>query len=292
MKLVCGATGQLGAEICRQLLRSGETVRALVREHSDARRVESLRIAGPTVVYGDLKAPKTIEQALTGVHYVISTASSTVSRGDGDSIQSVDLDGHLRLIEAACRAKVRQIVYVSFFNIDLDFPLQTAKRVVEKALKSSGITYTILQPAYFMEAWLGPALGFDPVGGRVRMLGDGLAHTSWISLKDVARIAANCIENPGAKNQTFPLGGPEALSYHDVLETFRAKIGSVIDVETVPTSELENQYASAGDPMDRSFAALRLGAARGMVVSSAAALQVVPVPLTTIEEYAASVVPV
>jgi uncharacterized protein YbjT (DUF2867 family) len=41
------------------------------------------------------------------------------------------------------------------------FPLQDAKRAVEAGLRASGLTYTILQPTYFSEVWLGPMVGFD-----------------------------------------------------------------------------------------------------------------------------------
>ena len=59
-------------------------------------------------------------------------------------------------------AGVGQLVYTSFSGqMDLDFPLRNAKRVVEQHLKESGLTYTILRPSFFDEVWLSPALGFD-----------------------------------------------------------------------------------------------------------------------------------
>jgi NADH dehydrogenase len=80
---------------------------------------------------------------------------------------------------------------VSFPQTDVDFPLQSAKRAVEDRLKSSGLTYTILQPTFFMEVWLSPALGFDAANAQAQIYGTGENKMSWISYKDVARFAAS-----------------------------------------------------------------------------------------------------
>jgi NADH dehydrogenase len=69
---------------------------------------------------------------------LITTASSTLSRQDGDSIETVDRQGQLDLIDAAEAAGVRRVVLISFPPVALDFPLQTAKREVEARLQRSG----------------------------------------------------------------------------------------------------------------------------------------------------------
>jgi len=61
----------------------------------------------------DLKNPASLLQACEGVSAVITTASSTFSRQEGDSIETVDRQGQLHLIDAAERAGVRQFVYIS-----------------------------------------------------------------------------------------------------------------------------------------------------------------------------------
>jgi NADH dehydrogenase len=220
------------------------------------------------------------------VKTVLSTASSTLSRQPGDSIESVDLRGHLHLVQAARNADVKHVVFVSFAKGPVDFPLQTAKRAVENDLISSGLGYTILQPTYFMEVWLGPALGFDAVKGAVRILGTGEARTTWISYLDVARFAAVAVDNPRASGRVLPLGGPEALSARQVLGIFRELGAPEAAVDSVSEKELEQQWISAVDPLQRSFAGLMLTVARGQVVDSEAALELLPGPLTTVRTYA------
>ncbi|MBK8551272.1 MAG: NAD(P)H-binding protein [Ignavibacteria bacterium] len=84
-----------------------------------------------------------------GVSAIIATVSSTLSRQEGDSIQTVDDEGQTNLIDAAVGTVVSQFVYVSFCAMHGESPLQTAKRKVEKHLAGSGLNYTILQPTFF-----------------------------------------------------------------------------------------------------------------------------------------------
>src|SRR5947209_20573917 len=134
MNLVIGATGLLGGQICRLLASHHEPVRALVRPSADAPRMEELRQSGAELVTGDLKDPASLAAACAGATAVFSTASATFSRQAGDSIESVDRQGQLHLIEAAQSAGIKHFVYASFSPMQEDFALQRAKRDVEAAL--------------------------------------------------------------------------------------------------------------------------------------------------------------
>jgi uncharacterized protein YbjT (DUF2867 family) len=142
MNLIVGATGMLGGEICRLLAEQGSAVRVLVRGSSNPETVERLRGLGTEVLRGDLKDRASLEKACRGARVVVSTASSTVSRQEGDSIENVDRQGQLNLIEAAEDAGVEHFILISFPNVDIDFPLQTAKRAVEDRLRRGRMTYT------------------------------------------------------------------------------------------------------------------------------------------------------
>jgi uncharacterized protein YbjT (DUF2867 family) len=134
MVLVVGATGLLGGEICRLLSERAQPIRALVRAGSDAAKVESLRSVGADLVVGDLKDTASLERACVGVDVVISTATSTTSRQEGDTIESVDRDGQLNLVETARKTGAGHFVYISFPEFAVEIPLQTAKRMVEQPL--------------------------------------------------------------------------------------------------------------------------------------------------------------
>src|SRR6516225_2189704 len=110
MILVVGATGLLGTRICERLRAEGQVVRALVRKTSNPDKVETLRALGCELTIGDLKDLLQIEQACQRISAVISTASSTLSRQPGDSIESVDLQGQLNLVNAARSGGAKRFV--------------------------------------------------------------------------------------------------------------------------------------------------------------------------------------
>ena len=284
--LVAGATGFLGGEICRQLTAKGKKVRGLVRSTSDAAKVANLKSAGVDIIEGDLKDLSSLERALQGVSAVISTVSSTFSRQEGDSIQTVDDEGQHNLVSAAAAAGISKFIFISFSGMDAEFPLQKAKRRTEKYLAESGLDYTILQPTFFMEAWLSPALGFDYPNANATIYGEGKNRISWIAVKDVAAFAVASLDNPAAKNKIFQLGGPAALSPLEVVAIFEASHGKKFALQFVPEAALKAQKTAAPDPLSESFAALMLAFAGGSEIDMKEPLAIFALPLISVNEYA------
>jgi uncharacterized protein YbjT (DUF2867 family) len=271
MILVVGATGLLGSQICRLLADQGKRVRALVRSTSNPATLELLSGLGVELVRGDLKDRSSLDAACRGTDAVISTASSTRSRQEGDSIESVDGQGQRNLIAAAAATGVRRFVLVSFPEVPIEFPLQAAKRQAEESLRQSGMIYTILQPTFFTEVWLSSALGFDLPNGTARVYGEGSNKISWISFEDVARFAVAALDNDAAANAVIKLGGPDALSPLEVVDLAERAHRKSIVVECVPEPTLRAQYDAATDSLQKSFLALMLYYARGDVIDIAAA---------------------
>jgi NADH dehydrogenase len=280
--LVVGATGLLGGEIARLLAADGRPVRAMVRASSDLARVERLRELGAEIVAGDLRDAASLAAACAGVSVVISGATAIVSPNEGDTLEAVDRDGQISLVEAAERARVARFIYVSFAELELDFPLQRAKRAVEARLRASGLTYTVVRPANFMESWLGPAGGWDVAGGRAQICGSGENAVSWISLADVARVVVGALEDPAAANAVMDVGGPEALSPLEVVRIMEAQTGRSFAVDHLPEEALRAQLEAAPDARAETFAALMLATARGCAAPPPERIG----DLTTVREYA------
>jgi NADH dehydrogenase len=284
--LVIGATGLVGLEVCRRLRESAAAVRALVRTTADAHKRTELERLGVELAQGDLKDPASLARACAGVQSVISTASSTLARQSGDSIETVDRRGQLAVVDAARAAGVEHFVYVSFRdNPAIRYPLTEAKREVEEALKKSGMAYTILQASYFMEVWLTPSLGFDAANRNVRIYGDGTQTVSWISYKDVAHAAAAAVSEPAARNQVVALGGPQALSPLEVVRMFEAAGAGAIVTEHVPAAALQAQMNAATDPMEKTFAGLMLQYAGGDAIDPAASGRLFPFRRTSVRDF-------
>ncbi len=287
--LVVGATGILGGEICKELTAAGRAVRALVRSSSAPDKVDALKAAGVETVFGDMKHPESLAAACAGIDTVVSTASSTLSRADGDDIETVDRQGQLSLLEAAKTAGVARFIFVSFPPDESAFPLQDAKRAVEAAIVASGVPYTILHPTHFREVWLSAALGFEPHNAKARMFGHGTGEISWISLFDVAKAVMAAVDNPKAENRIIPLGGPDALSLAEVIARFEQATGQDFEREVVPHGDLEGMLASE-DPLTRSFGALMLICARhGCAIDNAEAKEILGFEPSPIGDYIAHI---
>ena len=264
MILVAGSTGVLGFEICRRLRERNKAVRALVRRTSLPERIEALKGLGAEIAIGDVKDPVSLDAACKGIETVVSTVTAVTTAKPGDSFEATDGAGTINLVDAARRAKVKQFVFVSFETDDVpDAPLVKAKRDAERHLRESGIEYTILQPALFMESWLGPMLFGDPVTATARIYGEREVKFRYVAVADVAEVAVQSIDNPKARNTKIPFGGPEELSQRDAVHVFEEVFDKPFAVAEVPESALEEQWKSATDPFTKSFSALMLGAARG-----------------------------
>jgi uncharacterized protein YbjT (DUF2867 family) len=288
MILVAGATGLAGSAVCQELARRGEKVRALVRATSAKEKLESLRRGGAELCVGDLKDPGSLSSACRGVDAVVSTASSTLSRQSGDSIESVDAAGQLNLVNAAKAAGIRRFVFVSFRpSRAIRFPLADAKRAVEEAIAS--LNFTIIQASWFMEVWLSPALGFDYANRTARIYGPGTKPISWVSFRDVAEMCALALRSPAADRRTIEFGGPEALSPLEVVARFEKIGGRPFQLEHVPEQTLRAQFDGAADPMQKTFAGLMLGYVYGDAMDMAPVVDQFGIQLTSVDEYASRV---
>lgn len=283
--VVVGATGYLGTEICRQLIARNQKVRGLVRSTSDPSKIKALQELGVETVKGDIKEPSSLKPVFQNAGAVISTASSTFSSNAGDSIATVDRQGQLNVVAEAAEAGVKRFVYVSFLESAEQFPLQDAKRAVEKKLMTSGMTYTILRPTFFMEIWISPHLGFDPTTKKATIYGHGVNEISFISIKDVAAFAVNALSNREAENAIIDLGGPEAISPLNVVRTFEEQEGYNYQLQYVPVEALKAQKEGSDNPLQESFAALMLTYAAGAAVPMKETAMLFGVIQTSLRDY-------
>lgn len=290
--LVAGATGLVGSDICRRLAGDGMPVRALVRASSDPAKVAALQALGAETVVGDVRDVASLDAACAGAECVISTLSAmpfAYEPGVND-IGPTDRDGTMALVDAARRAGARGFVYLSFSgNMELDFPLRNTKRAVEAHVRASGLDWAVLRPGYFMEVWLSPAVGFDAANATATIFGTGENPISWIAVPDVAEFAVRALDAPTARNATLELGGPQALSPNEVVRIFERQVGRPFTVTHVPVSALEAAQAEAPHDMGRSFAGLQRCYAAGDPIPMEAMLEAIPIPLTSVDDYAAKV---
>ena len=236
MILVVGATGMLGGAIVRSLLARGREVRALVREPSAG---ETVKEAGAEPVFGDLKDPASLPSACERVSTLITTANSA-ARGGDDNVETVDLQGNRSLIEAASRVGVEHFIFVSAQGEDPDSPVPflRAKGLASKRLRESGMAYTVLAPDIYMDVWIPLVVLAPAAAGRpVVIIGEGTRKHHLVAVDDVAGFAVASVGNEAARNRDLLIGGPEALSWRDVISTFERVNGVKLEVQSLQPGE-------------------------------------------------------
>ncbi|HAA28847.1 MAG TPA: oxidoreductase [Cyanobacteria bacterium UBA8553] len=213
MYLVTGATGGVGRRIVRLLRERDLPVRAFVRLTS---RYGELENRGAEIFIGDLRQDRDIQKACQGVEYIIST------HGSGGDAQALDYRANIELIDWAKENGVQHFVFISVLGADRgyeDAPVFKAKRAVEKYLQASGLNYTILRPAGLASNLIPLAEQFRQTGIYL-LNGDSQNRTSIVSTDDLAQIAVDSVSVAGARNQIFPVGGPDVLKREDIPRIF------------------------------------------------------------------------
>ena len=274
MYLIVGGTGSLGTALARRLREAGRSVRVTTRTPE---RASALASRGAEVVQADLRDRASLERACRGAEVVVAAAHSLFGRGDAASAR-VDGRGHRELVDAAAAAGVRRFVYTSVLDFGLAFrpvPFFRIKHETERYLEASGIAYTILRPAAFMDVHAHMLIG-EPIArtGKAVLFGRGERPRNFVAADDVARIALLAADDPASVGETIDVGGPEDLSNMEVVRLYERLCGRRARVRHVPLSVVRTaarvmrplhpgvsqvlQMAAIGDTVDQRFDAAPL----------------------------------
>lgn len=234
MHLIVGASGTLGSRIARRLVARGVVVRGVSR---DVGKLETLRSLGLSPVRGDLKTSDWMPAALEGVRTLILTSHGLVPPSRDNHPGIIDDLGNRRIIDAAIRAGVEHIVFVSAAPVAEQPTLfTTTKQSVEAYLKNSGVGHTVIRPTVFMETHALVLLA-EPLraSGSVVFLGPGDAKLNWVSAEDVAEYVVRTSTEP-PRNRIDTIGGPDNLSRLEVLAIIERSLGKIARRTHAPVS--------------------------------------------------------
>ena len=139
--LVIGASGAIGLPTIRHLVKRGAKVRALSSKESSAANLKSLGVA--ETVIGDLANDADIKRAMAGATSVMHIPPR---------FREDEAEIGLRVLKAAVEAEVGHFVFSSVFHPQMrDMDHHFNKLIIEEALIDSGLPFTIIQPASFMQ---------------------------------------------------------------------------------------------------------------------------------------------
>ncbi|WP_327669649.1 MULTISPECIES: NAD(P)H-binding protein [unclassified Streptomyces] len=198
--LVTGGTGTLGRLVTERLRAAGHEVRVLSR-HSEPYAVD-LREGGPA-----------LDRAVTGVDTIVHCAT-TQTGGDEKAAA--------KLIEAARRAEVPHLLYISIVGVDeVPFPYYKAKLAVERLIEESGLGWTVLRATQFHD--LVATIVRVAAKLPVVLLPSGVSDQP-IEVAEVADRLAELAQLPPA-GRVEDMGGPEVLAFADLARTYLKAAG-------------------------------------------------------------------
>jgi uncharacterized protein YbjT (DUF2867 family) len=228
MLLLTGATGLVGSALLPRLVAEGQPVRCLVR---DPRRLGPQRVR-VQIALGDLADPPSFRNAMRGVSTVVHLAASSRDQPRG-SIEELAAIATWRMVEAAQRAGVERFVFFSALGASTHHRarLFRAKALAEQAVRESDMHTTVIAPSLVYapgDRWLTlierlSLLPVVPVSGR----GRAVCQPIWA--EDVASCVVAALGGGGAigdeatgngpPHERYELGGPQTMTYNEVLNT-------------------------------------------------------------------------
>lgn len=225
MMLVTGATGNIGRALVGELHALGAgPLRGLTRDTAKAVFPE-----GVEAVEGDLARAASLKSALEGVRSLF-----LVSRVGADA----------DILDAAGRAGVDHVVLVSSITVQTHPHLGPAGEnvAVERLLKDSGMAWTILRPTQFASNvmwWADAIRGHETV--RVPYADVGLPAIHPADIASVARVA---LTEPGHRERTYALTGPERITARQQVEAIAAVLGRDVPFAEISREEAHREMAT------------------------------------------------
>jgi NAD(P)H dehydrogenase (quinone) len=231
---ITGATGQLGRLVIEKLkakVDAGNII-ALVRTPQKAAEL------GVEAREFDYAKPGNLAQSLAGTDYLLLISGNEIGQR---AIQ------HANVIEASKKAGIKWIVYTSLLHADKStLSLAGEHFETEKALKASGIPYTILRNGWYTENYTGSVAGSIAGGAFIGSAGNGKISSA--ARADFAEAAAVVLSTEGHQGKTYELAGDESYTLTDLAAEISRQTGKNIPYNNLPEAEYANILKSFGLP--------------------------------------------
>ena len=230
--LVIGGTGTVGRQVVAQLVAAGAPVRAMTRNPEAANLP-----AQAQVVLGDLTAPETLDDCLSGVDKVFLVWTAPPS-GVAVALQ--------RITQSA-----RRIVYLSA-PLKTPHPLfqqpnllRSMFEQIERTIETSAAEWTFLRPGMFAAnalLWWAPQVR---AGDVVRWPYLGVP-TAPIDERDIAAIGVRALLEDGHAGAEYVLTGPQSLTHSEQIATIGEVVGRPVRAQEITPDEARRELLRIG----------------------------------------------
>jgi NAD(P)H dehydrogenase (quinone) len=239
---VSGAAGRLGQRVVAQLIESCNVAPARIVAATRApEKLAALAARGVTVRRADFEDPASLAAALAGVDRMLLISTDSLDR------PGRRLSQHKAALQAARQAGVQHVVYTSMIKPDDSRVLFAPDHLdTEEALIASGMSWTILRNAWYMENLLATIPSVLEKGKWFTSSGTGkLSH---VAREDCARVAATVLASASTENAKHDVTGPEKRSIAEIAALVTELKGKPIEVVQVTDAQLIEGLQAAGFP--------------------------------------------
>ena len=225
--LVTGSTGFLGRRVVQKLIEHNYQVRCLVRTPGKERIFEQGSV---DVYYGDINDPDALASACQGVDQVIHLVAVIRESGNA-TYDTVNRLGAEQVVEAAKSAGgISQFVHVSAVGAvnAPDLPYLKSKWHGEQAVINSGLSYTIVRPSLIFgqgDEFINSLAAVVRLFPAVPVIAGGRNRLQPIWVDDLAQCIALSLSRHDLRGHTLELGGPEQLSYNQIVDIISRTMG-------------------------------------------------------------------
>lgn len=225
---VTGGTGFVGRHLARALTKEGHEV-VLISRGKD-RRDETVRsLEHSRFIPIGLENEDRLAEAFADCEAVAHLAGINMERG-AQTYCAVHVEGTRHVVDAARRAGVRRITFLSFLKArsDCGSPYHESKWAAEEILRGSGLDYTVLKAGVIygrgdhMLDHLSHALYTFPVFGLVGMREKAVRPTA---VEDLVRILKACLVENRLSRQTVSVLGPEEIMLGEAVRRVASVLG-------------------------------------------------------------------
>lgn len=218
--------------MARRLESKGHPIRLLVRDPHRAPQIKDAQVHAAE--YGD---PEALAKGL--------------QKGDRVFMVSLWIGGDTRIelhrsfIEAAARADVAQVVYLSFVNAGPTAIFSHAREhgATEEMLRASGVPWTSIRNSMYADDIPG---WFDP-DGVAREPGDE-ARMSFSYRPELADVIAAALTKPGHEGKIYNITTPESVSMRELAQIASRVTGEAYDYEPISDDEWIQRWKAQGRP--------------------------------------------
>lgn len=289
--VVTGATGYIGGRLVPRLLAAGCRVVCLVREPRKLDARPWRHHPEVTVQKVDLTDPHAVATAMRGAAAAYYLVHSMIAQGR--DYRQLDLTLAKTFAEAAAAAGVGRIVYLGGLGEmgrDLSEHL-TSRREVEHALASTGVPVTVFRAAMIIGSG---SASFEILRYLVEHL-PAMVTPRWvatesqpIAVRNVLHYLVACLDVPATVGATLDIGGPEVLSYRDLMRVMAQARGlrpRLVVPVPVLTPRLSSLWIHLITPVPHTIARpLAEGLRNRTVCRDSRAAELMPQPLLTMRE--------